>query len=286
MGVRLLISRLASAQTRSAAARGLATLCAAGFLITIIVLAARGALGRWFFALLVWALLVYVPLRIALEAAGTLAPALRRALAGEAAGESGRFSAPEAAALTVDGLLDREVVMPRIATPLQREKAREGALAVLLALRGKAGRLPPTVVTALGCLDHWVTDIGPWAQREAGQNIQTRWREVRALSAMAAMTKILVAADEAAADGPRESGGETVRRVEFLDACLDYCDDLALEVDVRLWDERPLPVRITAELAVAIRDAWRVYAETGAPALESRKVFLDLLLQPAPAATP
>lgn len=286
MGLRLLISRLASAQTRGAAARGLATLCGLGLLITIIVLAARGALERWFFALLVWVLLVYVPLRIALEAAGTLAPALRRRLAVEAVRDTGRFSATVGTEFTVDRLLDREVVMPRIATPLQREKAREGALAVLLALRGKAGGLPATVVTALGCLDHWVTDIGPWAQREAGQNIQIRWREVRALAAMAAMTKILVAADDAAADDPRGSAGEMRKRVEFLDACLNYCDDLALEVDVRLWDEPPLPPRITVERAVAIRDAWRVYAETGAPALESRKAFLDLLLQPTPAAAP
>ncbi|HEY6102167.1 MAG TPA: hypothetical protein VI007_02955 [bacterium] len=286
MGLRLFISRLASAQTRGAAARGLATLCGAGLLITIIVLAARGALERWFFALLVWALLVYVPLRIALEAAGTLAPALRRRLAVEAVRNTGRFSATAGTELTVDRLLDREVVMPRIATPLQREKAREGALAVLLAMRGKAGGLPATVVTALGCLHHWVTDIGPWAQREAGQNIQIRWREVRALAAMAAMTKILLAADDAAADDRRGSAGEMRKRVEFLDACLDYCDDLALEVDVRLWDEPVLPPRITVERAAAIRDAWRVYAETGAPALESRKAFLDLLLQPTPAAAP
>jgi hypothetical protein len=286
MGVRLLISRRASAQTRGAAARGLLTLCGLGFFITIIMLSTRGALERWFFVLLVWALLVYVPLRIALEAAGTLAPALRRRLAAEAARGAGRFSTAADTELTVDRLLEREVVMPRIATPPQREKARDGAVAVLLALRGKADGLPPIVDTTLGCVDRWVRDVGPWAQREAGQNIQIRWREVRALAAMAAMTRILVAVNGASGEDRRGSAGEMRGRSEFLDACLDYCDDLALEVDVRLWDEPLLPLRIDVEYAVAMRDAWRTYTETGAPALESRKAFLDLLLQPTPAAAP
>jgi hypothetical protein len=296
MGVRLLISRLASAQTRGSASRGLAVLCGLGCLITIIVLAAQDSLDRWFFALLVWALLVYVPLRIALEAVGTLAPALRRRLAGEAGRDPGRFSAAAGAELTVDRLFEREVVMPRITTPVQREKARDGALAVLLAMRGRAGELPAVVAIALGCLDRWVADIGPWAQHEAGQNIQARWREVRALAAMAAMTKILVAVDAASADdsrgsvrpadpsGPRALAPGRVR-AQFLDACLDYCDDVALEVDVRLWDEPPLDVHVNAERAVAIRDAWRTYAETGAPALEPRKALIDLLVQ-APRAAP
>jgi hypothetical protein len=281
MGVRLLVSRLASAQTRGSAARGLATLCTLGFLITMLVLAGRGALERWFFVMLVWGLLVYVPLRIALEAAGTLAPTLRRRLAAEVVLDAGRFNSVAAAELTVDRLLERDVVMPRISTPLQREKARDGALAVLLALRAETGGLQAAVVTARACLDRWVTDIGPWAQREAGQNIQARWREVRALAAMAAMTKVLAAVDAASAGGSQERG-----RADFFDACLDYCDDLALEVDVRLWDGPPLDLRINAEHAATIRDAWRTYAETGAPALEPRKAFLDLLLQPSRASAP
>ena len=279
MGVRLLISRLASAQTRASAARGLGVLCGLGFLITLVVLAARGGLERWFFALLVWALFVYAPLRIMLEAAGTLAPTLRRRLAAEAAGDARRFASPAGTELAVDRLLEQKVVMPRIATPVQREKARDGAIAVRRALRARAGGVPAAIDVALGCLDRWVADIGPWAQREAGQNIQLRWREVRALAAMAAMTKVLLAADETAkgtSGGPHDRAGGGLAR--FLDACLDYCDDLALEVDVPVWEEPALDLRISPTLAQGVRDAWKVFAETGAPALEARKAFIDLLL--------
>src|SRR4030067_1144754 len=83
MGLRLLISRLASADVRRSAARALALLTVAGFILTMIVLAASGrALNLWLFVLLVWALFIYIPLRILLEAAQTLAPALRQRLGG------------------------------------------------------------------------------------------------------------------------------------------------------------------------------------------------------------
>lgn len=287
MGLRLLVSRLASAPTRASAGRALAVLCGLGFLVTIVVLAASGGLERWFFALLVWALFVYAPLRIVLEAAGTLAPALRRRLAAEAAWDGRRFSSAAGTELAVDRLLEREVVMPRIATPVQREKARDGAIAVLLALRANAGGLPAAVTTALACLERWVADIGPWAEREAGQNIQARWREVRAFAALAAMTKVLLAADETPAATSRGAGdGADGGRAGFLDACLDYCDDLALNVEVPPWEEPALNLRISPVQAEEVRDAWRTFAETGAPALEARKAFIDLLLRRAQTARP
>jgi len=274
MSVRLFISRLASAQTRASAARGLALLCGLGFLLTVVGIASRDALDRWFFVLLVWALFVYAPLRIALEAAGTLAPALRRRLAADAAGDARRLTTHEGAALAVDHLLEREVVMPRIATPVQREKARDGAVAVLLAVRTSEAGLPAAAAgAALSCLDRWVADIGLWAQHEAGQNIQLRWHEVRALAALAAMTKVLLAVN---ATSP--GGGQA----EFLDACLDYCDDLALDVEVRPWDGPALDLRVNAAHAGALREAWKTFADTGAPALEARKGFTDLLLASPP----
>jgi len=52
-----------------------------GYLVTLGTMAASGAgLRRWFFALLVWAVVVYIPLRIVLEAIYSLAPALRTKL--------------------------------------------------------------------------------------------------------------------------------------------------------------------------------------------------------------
>jgi hypothetical protein len=273
MGVRLLLSRLASAQTRGAAARGLAVGCGIGFLGTLVVLAAQGRLERWFFALLAWALFGYAPLRILLEAAGTLAPALRRRLAVETEADARPHSAA-GVELTVDRVLEQQVIMPRIATPLQREKARDGALAVLLAVRGMSDGLPKAAAAALACVDRWVTEIGPWAQREAGQNIQARWREVRALAAMAAMARVLIELVPERVTPSHEDH-------EFLDACLDYCDELALEMDVQPWTGAALGLSISATRAAALRDAWRTYSETGAPALEARRAFIALVVQPA-----
>jgi len=74
--------------------------------------------------------------------------------------------------------------------------------------------------------------------------------------------------------------------VGFLDACLDYCDDLALNVEVPSWEEPALNLRISPSQTEAVRDAWRTFAETGAPALDARKAFIDLLLRPPRTATP
>ncbi|MGH2399504.1 MAG: hypothetical protein ACRDF6_06630, partial [bacterium] len=118
MDLRLILSRLASAETRAAAGRGLAIVCAIGFVLTVIVLvAAGGRADQWFFILLVWALFVYVPLRILLEAAQTLAPGLRRRLVAHASTQSERYASRSGIELMVDGLFEREVVMPRITTP-------------------------------------------------------------------------------------------------------------------------------------------------------------------------
>jgi hypothetical protein len=286
MGVRLLISRLASGPTRASAARTLALLCGLGFLLTVVILAAGGTLERWFFALLVWALFVYAPLRIILEAAGTLAPRVRRRLAAEAAENPGRFGPPVAAELTVDHLLDRDVVMPRITTPAQREKARDGAVAVLRAARTAGGGLPAAMGATLGCLDRWVTEIGPWAQREAGQNIQVRWREVRALAAMAAMAKVLLAAGDTGTRTAGPAGHSREALSEFLDSCLDYSDDLALDVEVRPWEEPSLGLGITPAQAADIREAWKAYVDTGPPALETRTAFITRLLASSRPARP
>ncbi|HXF81853.1 MAG TPA: hypothetical protein VNN19_03775, partial [bacterium] len=132
MGVRLLLSRLASAPTRDAAARALAGLCALGAALTILVLGATGR-GRmpWLFVLLAWALFVYIPLRILLETAQTFAPALRRRLSADARRRPTRYAARAAIELMVDRLFERAVVMPRIARPWEAAKARDGAAAVL-----------------------------------------------------------------------------------------------------------------------------------------------------------
>jgi len=283
MGLRLLISRLASADARRSAARALALLTAAGVILTMLVLAASGrALDQWLFVLVVWVLFVYVPLRILLEAAQTLAPALRRRLGAEAHRAARRDAPRPEIELTVDTLFERKVVMPRIATPREAGKARDGATAVLVRTGAEHGALRGAAGDCLAAIDRWVSSAARWAERDAGQNIQARWGEVRALAAMAAMTKILIASYEhRAATAFAQGNGPLPDPGAFLDACLDYCDDLALEVDVRGWDEPPLGLPLPEARAQQIRSAWKTYAETGAPAVEARTRFVDTLLSPS-----
>jgi len=278
MDVRLLISRLASPNTREAAARALALVTAAGFVLTMVVLlASGGGADQWFFVLLVWALFVYVPLRILLEAAQTLGPALRRRLAASAAGRADRYGTRPEIELMVDALLDRHVVMPRIATPVQKGKARDGAVAVLVEAGPDDAGLRRAAGTCLGVVDRWVTILGRWAADE-GRSIQARWGDVRALAAMAAMTRVLLAAYTDRTATTFELGdGQLSDPEEFLDACLDYCDDLALEVDVRAWREPPCGDMLAQTQTDEIRRAWKRFVETGAPALEARTGFVTAL---------
>lgn len=279
MRMKLLISRLASPETRAAASRALAVVCGVGFLLTLLVLGAAGAgFRQWFFVLLLWTLFVYAPLRILLEAAQTLAPALRRRLAAGTAEDARRYDSPAGIELAVDRLLVEEIVMPRIATPLQSAKARDGAIAVL-AQQAKPGTARDVTDVALASVERWVTHLGPWASREAGQNIQARWSEVRALAALAAMTRILVAARADRAGGLGDEGA-----ARFLDACLDYCDELALEVDVPRWDEPSLGLALEEESVESITRSWKAYCETASPALDARARLLHALFSAGPPA--
>lgn len=282
MDIRLLVSRLSSAQTRTSAARALGWLCAAGAVLTILALAAAGrGLRPWLFVVLVWALFVYIPLRILLETAQTFGPALRRRLGASAERQPGQYTSGPGIELAVERLFEREVVMPRIATPREVGKVREGAAAVLVRTGTDDGRLRAAAGDCLAAVDRWVTSIGGWAARDAGQNIQARWGAVRALAAMAGMTKILLAASRERS-GPLAAGnGPVADPSGFLDDCLDYCDELALQVDVPAWPAPPLELPLAEGRAVRLREAWTAYAQTGAPALESRDVFLEALLNPS-----
>lgn len=279
MGLRLTISRLASSGTRASAARALAVFAVLGFVLTmLVVVAAGGPAERWLFILLVWALFVYVPLRILLEAAQTLAPRLRRRLAVQAAGHPRRYATRQSIELMVDRLFERAVIMPRIVTPVHADKARAGAVAVL-ARAGDTAEWRGAAGACLGAVDRWVAWMGGWAAGETGGNIQARWGEVRALAAMAAMTRVLLAAHEDRTGAPfAGADGPPADPVEFLDACLDYCDELALQVEVMPWTEPPLGLPLDPGGADELHTAWKTFVDTEPPAVAARTAFVDVLL--------
>lgn len=280
MSIRVALSKLATAEARHTAARLLLMGCVLGYVVTLSMMFASGAgLRRWFFALLVWSLFIYVPLRILLEAFQAIAPGMRQRLITETARRPNRYGTRPSVELIVDGLFDRSVVMPRIAKPIHGLKVREGAVAVLLQIpSGENGWMRDVVAQCLGTVERWVTDIANWSGREASTNIQARWADLRALAALAAMTKVLIAGYRDRSGLPWDAGEVDDEAVDaYLDACLDYCDQLALEVDVIPWTEPSLKLSVQPEKSHQTRLAWKAFCETPSPALEARQAFVNSL---------
>lgn len=283
MNLRMALSRLDSAEARVGVARALALFCVVGYILSLAVLFATGiGLNRWLFVLLMWALLVYLPLRILLEAFQTIAPAIRRALVTQAVSDPARYRSSGSIELVIDGLFTQDVLMPRITKPQDGQKARDGSAAVLWANLSQQIDLARVSAQCLGTVEQWTTDLSSWARSAAPQNIQARWAGLRALASFAALTKILLGA-VADQSGHRHLGPQPWRDLrEYLDACLDYCDRLALEVDVTPWTEAPLGISVSADAAAAIRMAWTAYLETPPPAIEARNNFVKTLLGDQP----
>lgn len=283
MSLRVILSKLASAEARHTAAHILAMVCAVGFLMTLVVMFATGmGLRRWFFALLAWTLFAYLPLRILLEAFQTIAPRMRRKLITQTAAQTDRYARRASVELIVDSLFEGKVVMPRITTPAQSAKTREGAVAILLHTgSGEDSQLREAATRCLATVERWVTNLASWSARNAPTNIQARWMDLRALAALAAMAKVLIAAYDDRFGQPYIASGVDAQKAEdYLDACLDYCDQLALEVEVAPWGEASLPLMVEAAESDQIREAWKTFCATVSPALESRQAFVNALLIP------
>jgi hypothetical protein len=278
--LRLLYTRLADPDGHRAATRGLAAACALGYAVTLGILAARGdGLQRWFFWLLVWVALAYIPLRILLDAARTGAAQVRRQMAARAAVRPDRYRDRQSLDLVVEGLLARSVVLPRIATPAQARQAKEAAVAVLR--RASGAELRQAATRCLATVETWVADLADWSAHQAPANIQARWADVRALAGLAALARVLAAAYEDQSGHPFAAGPLDSREVAaYLDACLEFCDRLALEVDVVPWTE-PAPVlAVDGPVREHTRSAWRAYSSAAPPAVAARTAVVEALLAP------
>src|SRR5206468_3447828 len=177
------------------------------------------------------------------------------------------------------GLLVRSVIMPRNATPVQQAKAREGAVAVLERVGGRSADIAAAALHGLAAVERWVTHLASWSQAAAAGNIQARWADVRALVGLAVATEVLIAAYEDGtgnrfAPGSLHGGAA----VAYLETCLDFCDQLALDVDTVPWTEPGLRLDADPSLRDQTRAAWKAFSETPSPALAARKAFVDTLL--------
>lgn len=290
MSVPLWLSRLGQARHRRTATQWLLTLALAGFGLTMLILIATGrGTGRWFFALVIWLALVFIPLWLLIQVFQTIGPALGRRATAKLAGQGERYRRPSAVILLVEDLFDRHVVMPRIATPVHAEKAREAAIALVVRANRHGDGLEVLRSSLARCLqgvEAWVQDAGAWAAAIAPENIQARWATVRALAALAALSKTLVSVYEDRSEDPAgwrlwpHLDGRSLHT--FLDNTLDFCDELALQVEIPSWEEPPLdlPPDLAPDLATAarVRDAWQQYVDTPAPAPSALAVFLAVVI--------
>jgi hypothetical protein len=276
---RVLLSRLADPDARRAAGRALLVACAAGFAVTLALLAAGGGLHRWVFALLVWGALVFVPLRILIESAQTLGARARRAVAAEVAADPRRYERPAYLPFVVASLADRGPPPPRICTPAHARQAAEAAAALLERIHrsGRDAEVHRGALRALvAAVARAAADVSATATGGAAGNIQARWDGARALGALSVLTSIVGAAFDdrwgAPADLP-ELDGRALD--DYLAAALDYCDEAALQVDALPWTEPSLATSTDAHGVVA---AWQAFLAAGLPAPRALAAFLDALL--------
>ncbi len=287
MDPRMMLSHLADADARTAAARWLLALCLIGFAATLVGLSAFGyGLDRWLFVLLVWTALVFVPLRILLESLQTVGAGMRRTVAGRIATDPRRYDDPAMLPLAIQTLFDREVVLPRICKPQHGQQARDAAAAIIGGTSGRpdaAEELTRVIRTLLATSSQEAAALSAAATGSAADNIQARWEGARALGALGALVRLLGAA---CADrwgvGPAvpELEGRTLR--DFLDAVLDYCDEAALQVDALPWTEPLLTPEMPAVSMEEIRGTWRGFLAAGTPAPRALAAFVGAVVKSLP----
>ncbi len=282
MSIRYWLSRLGEARHRRTAIRWLLILTLGGFGLTMFVLIATGrGTGRWFFALAVWLALIFIPLWLVTQVFQTLGPSLHRRLTARLTGREDRYRHPSTVTLIVEDLFERQVVMPRIATPVTAQKARQAAVALVVRANRQGDALETLRSSLTRCLvevEAWARDVGGWAAAAAPENIQARWETVRALAALAALSKTLVAVYEDRAGGTLWPHLDGRSLHMFLDSTLDFCDDLAIQVEVGAWEEPPLDLPPDPAAPAQIRQAWQHYADTPEPAPTALEAFLAVVL--------
>ncbi len=278
-----MLSHLADADARKAAARWLFALCAIGFAASLAGLVALGyGLERWVFVLLVWAVLVFVPLRILIESLQTVGAGMRRTVAGRVAADPRRYDDPALLPVVVRALFDRAVILPRICRPQHAQQVREAAAAIIGRTAGRADAaegLRGAIRTLLAAAAQEAAAVSATATGSAAENIQARWEGARALGALGGLVRLLAAAH---ADrwgvGPAvpELGGRDLN--EYLDGVLDYCDEAALQVDALPWTEPPLASGVPAAEVEEIRITWRAFLAAGTPAPRALAAFVNTML--------
>lgn len=298
MTLRYALTRLARPEARRAFGRTWLWICLGGAAATLLADSGR----HLFLVLVAWLVCIFAPVRIAVEMLHTAGPRWKRSLQQQLAGRADRYASPEAVTLMVEWFEARDVRAPRLAPPDLQPKV-VAAAARLCGLTLRAGGPAGVLRTATRCaslLDRWVGTIaagergdlphpppgvGPapgsdgaapaelWDPRSS---IQDQWGTLRAVAALAALTKVLVAVYEDSAGRALEWGAAV--RAE-ADAAMDYVDQIGLRLEGPAWEEVPGVPRpaLPPESALPAAETWLTFCAGPFPAPRRLAAFVDAL---------
>lgn len=260
-----------------------------------------------FFVLVVWLVGVFAPVRIAVELLHFFGPRMREQVQRDVQRREDRYATRERLAIMVELVFEREVRMPPLAPPELSLKVPAAATQLSdRALRGGGGSpsLLRTTRTCAALLDRWVgaiavarAGIAPdrlsasegqvsGAASSAGITtaplwdpqgpIQDQWATLRAVVALAALTKTLTAVYEDNAGHPLDEG-PALRA--FADAVMDYADQIALKPDGVSWKSvRGVPrMALDPDLVGRLAETWRVFCAAPHPAPRRLRAFIEMM---------
>jgi hypothetical protein len=289
MNLRYALSALGRPAARRAFGRTWMSVCAAGALVSVAAVGPRHA----FFAVIVWTVCIFAPVRIAVEVLHSRGPVMRRELLRAVGEREDRYARPERVALMVEALFAREVLLPRLAPPDLRDKVIYAAARVSQAAhRDRAGPLA-VLHAAMICaalLRRWTDAIaageagvppgaangaGPRTLWDAQTSVQDQWGTLRAVAGLAALTKTLIAVYEDSAGAPSEHGA-SVRTLS--EAAMDYVDQVGLRLDGPLWGvEGPAFRALPPERLSQLAETWTTFCAAPPPAPRRLRAFVEAL---------
>lgn len=292
------LSQFSRPEARRAFGRTWLGICAAGALGSLLVFGARHA----FFIVTIWLLCLFAPVRIAVEVLHTVGPRIRKRMHLDLERRADRYTTREETTLRVEALFGRDVQMPRIAPPDLRAKIMEAAARLTdRAFRGGEGPLGVLRVTTTcgSLLVRWVETIAagegatvpaspgsltpparagngadPPALWDPKASIQDQWVTLRAVAALAALTKTLAAVYEDST-GQVLDGGTALRAA--ADAAMDYADQIGLRLEGPAWEETAGVPRtmLSPDLVTRLAETWTAFCTAPPPAPRRLLAFLE-----------
>ncbi|OFX30028.1 MAG: hypothetical protein A2Z07_13045 [Armatimonadetes bacterium RBG_16_67_12] len=280
-----MISGLADARVRRSAARWLGAACVLGFAASAAVMAGLGyGLDRWVFLVLVWAVLIYAPLRILIESSETSGARAVQALAAQLATDPYRYTHAASLPVIIRDLASREVVLPRICHPQHLRQAVDAAVALIAwgnARRDVHTAMTDIIRTLVAALAARAATLSAAVNGEANSSIQARWEGARSLGALGALIAILAAAFADRWGEPPlvpALGGRSL--AAYLASALDYCDEASLQVDALPWTEPPLASSLADGTLELIGGRWQAFLDAGLPAPRALSAFVAAVAPP------